>query len=110
MSQLVNIHKSYLLLAHSLAEKKFGQTFPNPAVGCVLVKNNKIIAKASTGITGRPHAEEIVIKKHSNIRCSDAGSAWIDVNAVYRDQVSGDRGLQGHYTKDNKLIWGYYCK
>ena len=54
--------------------------------------------------------EEIVIKKHSNIRCSDAGSAWIDVNAVYRDQVSGDRGLQGHYTKDNKLIWGYYCK
>ena len=66
MSQALNIHKSYLLLAHSLAKKKFGQTFPNPTVGCVLVKNNKIIAKASTGNGGRPHAEEIVLKKAGN--------------------------------------------
>ena len=54
--------------------------------------------------------EEIVIKKHSNISCSDAGNAWIDVNSVYKDDVSGDRGKQGSYTKDGKLVWGYYCK
>jgi len=57
------IHKKYLLLAHSLAKKNFGKTFPNPTVGCVLVKNYKILAKNSTGINGRPHAEELVIKK-----------------------------------------------
>ena len=57
-----NIHKRYLLLAHSLAKKKFGETFPNPSVGCILVKNNKILAKSSTGKNGRPHAEELVLK------------------------------------------------
>tara|TARA_Y100000590_G_scaffold470258_1_gene663128 strand:+ start:1475 stop:2572 length:1098 start_codon:yes stop_codon:yes gene_type:complete len=66
MSSTVNLHKKYLLLAHSLAKKKFGNTFPNPSVGCVLVKNNKIIAQASTGKNGRPHAEEIVLKKAGN--------------------------------------------
>ena len=54
--------------------------------------------------------EEIIIKKHVNIRCSDAGDAWIDVNSVYKDDVSGDRKKQGNYTKDGKLVWGYYCK
>ena len=38
MSQEINLNKKYLLLAHSLAKKKYGETFPNPSVGCVLVK------------------------------------------------------------------------
>ena len=57
------IHKKYLLLAHTLAKKQFGKTFPNPSVGCVLVKNKKILSMSSTGLNGRPHAEEIVLKK-----------------------------------------------
>ena len=57
------LHKKYLLLAHTQARKQFGKTFPNPSVGCVLVKNNKILAMSSTGINGRPHAEEKVLKK-----------------------------------------------
>tara|TARA_Y100000590_G_C15733321_1_gene1017809 strand:- start:2303 stop:3388 length:1086 start_codon:yes stop_codon:yes gene_type:complete len=58
-----NIHKNYLLQAHSIAEKQFGKTFPNPSVGCIIVKKNKIIAKSATGIRGRPHAEELALKK-----------------------------------------------
>ena len=46
-----------------LANKNFGKTFPNPSVGCIIVKNNKIISKAATASAGRPHAEEIAIKK-----------------------------------------------
>ncbi len=34
-----------------------GQTLSNPSVGCVLVKDGKIIAEAVTAIGGRPHAE-----------------------------------------------------
>ncbi|MCA2379578.1 MULTISPECIES: bifunctional diaminohydroxyphosphoribosylaminopyrimidine deaminase/5-amino-6-(5-phosphoribosylamino)uracil reductase RibD [Agrobacterium] len=34
-----------------------GQTLTNPSVGCVLVKDGKIIAEAVTAIGGRPHAE-----------------------------------------------------
>ena len=55
-------HKKYLLKAHSLAYKIFGKTFPNPSVGCIIVKNNKILSKAVTAAAGRPHAEEIALR------------------------------------------------
>ncbi len=44
-------------------KKKFGNTFPNPTVGCVIAKNSKIISKAVTNKSGRPHAEEIALAK-----------------------------------------------
>ena len=50
-------------LAHDIAKKSFGQTFPNPTVGCVIAKNSKIISKAVTNESGRPHAEEIALLK-----------------------------------------------
>ncbi len=50
-------------LAHDIAKKKFGQTFPNPTVGCVIAKKNKIISKAVTSHSGRPHAEELALQK-----------------------------------------------
>ena len=50
-------------LAHNIAKKKYGQTFPNPTVGCVIAKNTKIISKAVTNYSGRPHAEEIALAK-----------------------------------------------
>lgn len=46
-----------------IASKNLGKTFPNPTVGCVVSKNNKIISKAVTSKTGRPHAEEIALTK-----------------------------------------------
>jgi len=52
-----------ICIAHDIAKKKFGKTFPNPSVGCVIAKNSKIIAKAVTSQSGRPHAEEIALAK-----------------------------------------------
>ena len=56
-------HIKFLNKAHNLAKKKFGSTFPNPVVGCVIVNNNKIISTGVTAPEGRPHAEEIALKK-----------------------------------------------
>ena len=50
-------------LAHSIAKKKYGKTFPNPSVGCVISKNLKVISSAGTNKSGRPHAEEIALAK-----------------------------------------------
>ncbi len=50
-------------LAHDIAKRKFGQTFPNPTVGCVIAKNSHVISKAVTSYSGRPHAEEIALAK-----------------------------------------------
>ena len=44
--------------AIALAKARMGQTWPNPAVGCVVVKNGEIVAEAATAPGGRPHAEE----------------------------------------------------
>lgn len=40
-----------------IASKGVGYTFPNPAVGAVLVKNGKIIGKGFHKKAGKPHAE-----------------------------------------------------
>lgn len=44
-----------------LALSQAGRTWPNPAVGCVLVKAGAVIAEGATGDGGRPHAEEIAL-------------------------------------------------
>ena len=47
----------YMNLALNLARSRHGLTGKNPSVGCVIVKNNKIISIGQTGFNGRPHAE-----------------------------------------------------
>ena len=44
--------------AIALARARMGQTWPNPAVGCVVVRDGEIVAEAATAPGGRPHAEE----------------------------------------------------
>ncbi len=43
--------------AISLARRGLGQTAPNPAVGCVIVKNGLVVGRGFTAPSGRPHAE-----------------------------------------------------
>ena len=49
-------------IALDLAKAREGLTGPNPSVGCVIVKNEKIISIGQTTINGRPHAEFNAIK------------------------------------------------
>jgi diaminohydroxyphosphoribosylaminopyrimidine deaminase/5-amino-6-(5-phosphoribosylamino)uracil reductase len=44
--------------AIAVARTTFGLTFPNPTVGCVLIKDGAVLAEAATAPGGRPHAEE----------------------------------------------------
>jgi riboflavin biosynthesis protein RibD len=47
----------YMTLAIELAWKGVGKVWPNPMVGCVIVKNGKIIGKGFHKKFGGPHAE-----------------------------------------------------
>ena len=49
-------------LALLQAGKVLGKTKKNPAVGCVIVKNNCLVSAGHTGINGIPHAEYNAIK------------------------------------------------
>src|ERR1700744_4934557 len=47
----------FLSLAIELGRRMLGQTAPNPAVGCVIVKDGLIVGRGATQKSGRPHAE-----------------------------------------------------
>ena len=59
-------------------------------------------------ISGSPI--QLEIEKNPSNGCTESGDKWLATHAVYKDQVAGDRKLQGYYTKKNALVWGYYCK
>ncbi|HSR71472.1 MAG TPA: bifunctional diaminohydroxyphosphoribosylaminopyrimidine deaminase/5-amino-6-(5-phosphoribosylamino)uracil reductase RibD, partial [Kiloniellales bacterium] len=43
--------------ALALAERGLGRVAPNPAVGCVLARDGRVVGRGWTGPGGRPHAE-----------------------------------------------------
>ncbi|MCL2484855.1 MAG: bifunctional diaminohydroxyphosphoribosylaminopyrimidine deaminase/5-amino-6-(5-phosphoribosylamino)uracil reductase RibD [Endomicrobia bacterium] len=49
--------KKYMQIAIELAEKGEGRVFPNPKVGCVIVKNGKVVGKGYHEYFGGNHAE-----------------------------------------------------
>jgi diaminohydroxyphosphoribosylaminopyrimidine deaminase/5-amino-6-(5-phosphoribosylamino)uracil reductase len=51
----------FMARALELARAQLGRTAPNPAVGCVIVRNGQIVGEGATGPGGRPHAEEIAL-------------------------------------------------
>lgn len=51
----------YMRHALALATRGLGRTWPNPAVGCVIVKADRIIGRGWTQDGGRPHAETMAL-------------------------------------------------
>ena len=56
------IDKKWMSVALSLAKRTKGATWPNPNVGCVIVKDDNLIGRGWTAPTGRPHAETQALK------------------------------------------------
>ena len=53
-------------LAIFKARQGLGKTAPNPSVGCVIVKNERVVGCARTANGGRPHAETIALGQAGN--------------------------------------------
>jgi diaminohydroxyphosphoribosylaminopyrimidine deaminase/5-amino-6-(5-phosphoribosylamino)uracil reductase len=51
----------WIAAALSLSERGRGRTAPNPNVGCVLVKNGRVVGRGWTQPGGRPHAEAMAL-------------------------------------------------
>lgn len=48
---------SHMRAALALARRGLGSTWPNPSVGCVIVRNGRVVGRGHTQPGGRPHAE-----------------------------------------------------
>ena len=51
----------FMRLALSLGRRGMGNTWPNPAVGCVIVRDGRIVGRGWTQPGGRPHAEVVAL-------------------------------------------------
>lgn len=58
-----NLDEKYISKTIALAKKGFGRVEPNPYVGCVIVKNGKIITSGYHSYFGGPHAEPTAVEK-----------------------------------------------
>jgi len=51
----------HMQAALALARRGLGATWPNPSVGCILVRNGRVVGRGTTAPGGRPHAETIAL-------------------------------------------------
>jgi diaminohydroxyphosphoribosylaminopyrimidine deaminase/5-amino-6-(5-phosphoribosylamino)uracil reductase len=59
----VTVDERFMAQAIAEAEKALGRTHPNPAVGAVIVKAGKVIARGHHVKAGAPHAEVVALSK-----------------------------------------------
>ena len=55
--------RKWMLEAAKLGEAARGRTAPNPNVGCLIVRDGKIVGQGATAPGGRPHAEAVALKR-----------------------------------------------
>ena len=95
---LNSFDKKHMQLAINLAKNQKNNTGQNPSVGCVIVKNRKIVSFSNTNDNGRPHAETIALKhdkknnKGSTVYlslepCSHYGKTPPCTNALIKSEV-----------------------
>jgi diaminohydroxyphosphoribosylaminopyrimidine deaminase/5-amino-6-(5-phosphoribosylamino)uracil reductase len=53
---------SHMRAALSLARRGLGNAWPNPSVGCVVVRDGRVVGRAVTAPGGRPHAEPLALE------------------------------------------------
>src|SRR5229473_2517436 len=52
-----------LQAALALARRGLGTVWPNPSVGCVIVKDGRVVGRGSTRPGGRPHGETEALRR-----------------------------------------------
>ena len=61
MSSVLTQDEKYMMQALKLASCGLYTSYPNPAVGCVIVRDGKVIGKGYHHKAGEPHAEIMAV-------------------------------------------------
>ena len=93
------LDQRFMELALALGRRGLGRTWPNPAVGAVVVKDGVIVGRGWTQAGGRPHAETEALKRAGRAAkgatlyvtlepCSHQGKAPPCVEAIIRAGIA----------------------
>ncbi|MDE1147910.1 MAG: bifunctional diaminohydroxyphosphoribosylaminopyrimidine deaminase/5-amino-6-(5-phosphoribosylamino)uracil reductase RibD [Azospirillaceae bacterium] len=66
---------AHMRAALALAARGLGRCWPNPAVGCVLVKDGHVVGRGWTQPGGRPHAEVVALAQAGN--AAEGATAYV---------------------------------
>ena len=88
----------YMRTALNLSLRGQGNTWPNPTVGTIIVKNNHIVSRGWTQSEGKPHAEIVALKKDKTLLkgatlystlepCSHFGKTSPCVDAIIKAKI-----------------------
>jgi diaminohydroxyphosphoribosylaminopyrimidine deaminase / 5-amino-6-(5-phosphoribosylamino)uracil reductase len=67
-----------MAMALALAERGLGNVWPNPAVGCVLVKDGRVVGRGWTQPGGRPHAESEAVLRAGDAACGSTAYVTLE--------------------------------
>src|SRR4051794_7047726 len=67
--------RAHMAAALSIARHGLGNVWPNPAVGCVIVKDGRVVGRGWTQPGGRPHAETEAIARAGE--AARGGTAYV---------------------------------
>ena len=77
----------WLAAALALAERGRGTTAPNPAVGCILVKDGRVVGRGWTQPGGRPHAEAMALMQAGD--AARGATAYVTLEPCAHDSRRG---------------------
>ena len=60
----------WMRAALALARRGLGNVWPNPAVGCVIVNEGRVVGRGWTQPGGRPHAETEALRRAGSWRAA----------------------------------------
>lgn len=76
-AELSERDRAYLERARVLARKGWGHVQPNPLVGCVLVRDDRVVGEGHHALFGGPHAE-IVALEHA-LSAAEGATAYVSL-------------------------------
>ena len=75
----MNEDEKYMQRCLDLAQNAFGETYPNPMVGCVIVHNGQIIGEGYHHKAGEPHAEVNAINSVKNQELLSESTLYVNL-------------------------------
>ncbi|MEM6662956.1 MAG: bifunctional diaminohydroxyphosphoribosylaminopyrimidine deaminase/5-amino-6-(5-phosphoribosylamino)uracil reductase RibD [Pseudomonadota bacterium] len=64
----------WMASALALARRSLGRTWPNPAVGCLIVRDGRLLGRGQTAPGGRPHAETEALAQAADLGADVRGA------------------------------------
>ncbi len=107
-SALSATDRRWLAAAFALAERARGNSGPNPNVGCVLVRDGRVVGRGWTQASGRPHAEAMAMAQAGLAAGEGArgATAYVTLEPCAHDSTRGPCCADGLIAAGVKRVVG----